>query len=59
MAITANPETRILHLNPGEKCNLDDARKDTGPKPFKVSTKQVRSLLAEGYEFCENEDDEE
>lgn len=53
MPIIVNPETKTLHVDPGEKCNTDDARRDPGPKPYPIEGKKaLRALLADGFEWC-------
>jgi hypothetical protein len=54
---TVNPETQTVHFQPGEKCNLDDAKKDEGAKPYEVTVREAVWLLTEdGFHACENED---
>lgn len=56
MKIIVNPEQKTIHLIPTERCNLDAARKDPGPKPFTIHPRELRAYLLGGYSICENED---
>lgn len=56
----ANPETKTIHPNPGEQCNLDDARADAGPKPYPIKLREALNLMlmTEGWTFCAHCTDE-
>lgn len=55
----ANPETKTIHPHPGEQCNIDDAREDTGPKPYPVKLREALMLMTEGWTFCAHCTDED
>jgi hypothetical protein len=57
MSVLVNPENQTLHPNPGEQCNVDDARKlgDPGQKPTAVPLSEaLRLAMEEGYTFCKH-----
>lgn len=54
MRIIVNPETRTIHIDPRDECNLDEARADPGRKPYRAKVADIALLIADGHGLCQH-----